>query len=167
MATEVKQKSTYFVVVDQMVENAEGKLTVKEPIYRDHVMYKNAPGHTGPDGVTHPAECKKLVPDRLMGTYEIFHRDPDYRKAIAIMKDQVDDPINPIIGPFDSYAEAMQAKNDARKRCPSELVAEKDVVISSQASEIDALKARIETLSTGKPPATPPDPMEDAPKEKK
>lgn len=141
------QKSTFFAVVDEMLEVPEtGELKIKDPIYRDHVFYVNSPGFTGPDGITHRASAKKLVPDSQMGIYEILMKDPDAKKAIAVMTEMVKDPTNPIIGPFNSYGDALQAKNDKRKRCPSELAAERGRLVESQNVEIDALKARISEL---------------------
>lgn len=140
-------KSTFFVVVDEMLEVPEtGELKIKDPIYRDHVFYVNSPAFTGPDGVTHRASAKKLVPDKQMGIYEIHLKDPDAKKAITIMTEMVKDDTNPIIGPFNTYAETLQAKNDKRKRCPSEMAAERGRLVETQNVEIDALKARIAEL---------------------
>lgn len=146
-----KKDKVYFVVVDEFVENPEtGALKLRKPVYRDHVFYTNKPAFTGPDGVFHPATAKKLVPDKYSGLYIVnAAHDPEASKAMAIMKAKVDDPANPIIGPFETFEEAIAAKEDARTRTPRENVSQLTQANAEATAEIEALKAELAKIQKG------------------
>lgn len=150
--------NVFFAVVDQYTEvrNPDGsvELKPKTPVYRDKVFTINdAAGRDPVSGVAFAETVKAEVCDKLTGVYRPIPTKQNQAQAerrINIMLAEVENKLNPIIGPFASHQDAVKAQLELRDPTPTEVVTKLTVESKAQSEELDKLRAQIADMEGSK-----------------
>lgn len=140
-------KNVYFAVVDEYVVDADtGALRVNNPD-RSSKVCVNRPARTDANGVFFPAACRS-VDAREDGIYVISEKDQFFKEKVAGMKEHVERSDGKIIGPFDTIAEALVAREAARPKTAEEK-------LKARIAELEAEVAAKSTSKSAKPEPKP------------
>ncbi len=158
--SEKEKKDRFYVAVDQVEWNeATHQLITKEPRFRKTFKAVNTTRREV-NGVVYPKEYDLVEPDDN-GVYAVKADENYYKERVVVMEYQrkKEKYAKVLIGPYDTYDAAMEAKHAARDKTPLEQTVLLKAEGEAKDTEIEELKSRIAQLSgdgPGKPAATPP-----------